>query len=206
LAPQGEGLGLDGRPLLAGEDDRRSVAGGGVGADELVKEGLRKPQGLRREWARAQREAGERQRRLQAVAEDQARLRANLREVPQSSPLHRRYLDKLGRQEDEVEKHRAEVKRLQAQGHAPKHALDDFLTSLSADSAYRDGGKTYQLRSGQPGGRRAPRGSSIARVPAKDRVNPSRSSNCRTGSGPAPPDSWPGDGPIASGVPKKSLT
>jgi hypothetical protein len=59
-----------------------------------VKEGLRKAQGLRREWARAQREVGGQQRQLQAVAEDQARLRANLREVPQSSPLHRRYLDK----------------------------------------------------------------------------------------------------------------
>ena len=52
-----------------------------------VKEGLRKAQGLRREWARAQREAGERQRQRQAVAEDQGRLRGSLREVPQSSVL-----------------------------------------------------------------------------------------------------------------------
>jgi hypothetical protein len=39
---------------------------------------------------------------LQAVVEDQARLRADLREVPPSPPLHRRYLDKLGGQEEEV--------------------------------------------------------------------------------------------------------
>ena len=100
---------------------------------EKVKEGLKKAQELRREWGRAQREAGERQRQLQAVAEDQGRLRANLREVPQSSPLHKRYLDKLGRQEDEVEKYRAEVKRLQAQEHARKKALDDFLAAFSAE-------------------------------------------------------------------------
>ena len=37
---------------------------------EKVKEGLKKAQELRREWARAQREIGERQRQLQAVAED----------------------------------------------------------------------------------------------------------------------------------------
>jgi hypothetical protein len=71
-----------------------------VGSDK-VKEGLKKAQELRRDWARAQREAAERQRQLQAIIEDQTRLRANLREVPQSSPLHRRYLGKLGRQEDD---------------------------------------------------------------------------------------------------------
>ena len=100
---------------------------------EKVKEGLRKAQELRWEWARARREAGEQQRQLQAVAEDQARLRAKLREVPQSSPLHKRYLDKLGKQEDEVEKYRADIQKLQAQEHARKKALDDFLAAFSAE-------------------------------------------------------------------------
>ena len=54
---------------------------------EKVKEGLKKAQELRWEWAKTQREVGEQQRQLQAITEDQARLRANLREVPQSSPL-----------------------------------------------------------------------------------------------------------------------
>jgi hypothetical protein len=70
---------------------------------------------------------------LQAVAEDQGRLRANLREVPQSSPLHRRYLDKLGKQEDEVEKYRADIQKLQAQEHARREALGDSLAAFSPD-------------------------------------------------------------------------
>jgi hypothetical protein len=49
---------------------------------DKVKEGPKKAQGLRREWARARREIGERPRQLQEVAEDQGGLRANLREVP----------------------------------------------------------------------------------------------------------------------------
>jgi hypothetical protein len=53
--------------------------------------------------------------------------------VPQSSPLHQRYLDKLNKQEDEVEKYRADVQKLQGQEHARKKALDDFLAALSAD-------------------------------------------------------------------------
>jgi hypothetical protein len=100
---------------------------------DKVKERLRKAQGLRWEWARAQREIGEQQRQLQTITEDQGRLRANLREVPQSSPLHRRYLEELGKREDEVEKHWAEAQKLQAQGHGRRKALDDFLAALSAE-------------------------------------------------------------------------
>ena len=98
-----------------------------------VKEGLKKAQGLRWEWGKTQREIGEQQRQLQAITEDQTRLRANLREVPQTSPLHKRYLDKLGKQEDEVEKYRAEVKKLQGQEHEQKKALDEFLAAFSAE-------------------------------------------------------------------------
>jgi hypothetical protein len=53
--------------------------------------------------------------------------------VPPSSPLHQRYLDKLNRQEDEVEKYRAEAQKLQEQEHARRKALDDFLAAFSAD-------------------------------------------------------------------------
>jgi hypothetical protein len=102
-------------------------------ASEKVKEGLKKGQELRWEWARAQREVGEQQRQLQAVTEDQARLRAYLREVPPSSPLYERYLEKLNKQEDEAEKYRADAQKLQAQEHAQKKALDDSLASFSAD-------------------------------------------------------------------------
>jgi hypothetical protein len=100
---------------------------------EKVKAGLKKAQELRWEWGKTQREIGEQQRQLQTITEDQTRLRANLREVPQSSPLHKRYLDKLGKQEDEVEKYRAEVKKLQEQEHAQRKALDEFLASFSAE-------------------------------------------------------------------------
>jgi hypothetical protein len=100
---------------------------------EKVKEGLKKAMELRWEWARAQREATEQQRQLQAVAEGQGRLRADLREVPQASPLHRRYLGKLNRQEGEAETHRAEARKPQQQGHARRKAPDDFLAALSAE-------------------------------------------------------------------------
>jgi hypothetical protein len=100
---------------------------------KAVKEGLTKAQALRGELAKTQRDIGAQKEQLKAVTEDQGRLRANLREVPQSSPLHKRYLDKLGKQEDEVEKYRADVKKLQEQEHAQKKALDEFLAAFFAE-------------------------------------------------------------------------
>ena len=100
---------------------------------DKVKAGLKKAQELRWEWAKTQREIAEQQRQLQAVAEDQARLRADLREVPQPSPSHQRHLEKLGKQEDEVEKYRADIQKLQTQEHAQKKALDEFLAAFSAE-------------------------------------------------------------------------
>jgi hypothetical protein len=51
--------------------------------------------------------------------------------------LHRRYLGQLGRQEGEVEKYWAEVKRLQEQEHAQKKALNAFLAAFSAELSRR---------------------------------------------------------------------
>jgi hypothetical protein len=50
-----------------------------------------------------------------------------------AAAIGQRYLDKLGRQEGEAEKYRAEAQKLQAQGHARRKALGDFLTAFSAE-------------------------------------------------------------------------
>jgi hypothetical protein len=118
-------------PLTDSPDEQVRVFLQSPVVSDKVKEGLKKAQGLRWEWAKTQREVGERQRQLQAVAGDQGRLRANLREVPQSSPLHRRYLEKLN-MEKEVQKYRIDIQKLQEREHARKKALDDFLAALSA--------------------------------------------------------------------------
>jgi hypothetical protein len=131
LRGQGDGGG-DGASATNRPDEQVGLFLPSPVVSDKVKEGLQKAQGPRREWARAQREAGERQLQLPAVAEGQSRPRADLREVPQSSPSHRRYLDKLGRQEDEAEKYRADIKKLQAQGHARRKVLGDFPAALPA--------------------------------------------------------------------------
>ena len=98
-----------------------------------VKAGLRRALRLRGRLARTQQEVGEQQRQLGVLVEDQGRLRANLKEVPQGSAPYKTYLKKLEAQEPQIEKYQAEVKRLQAAEHQQKKDLDDFLATFSAD-------------------------------------------------------------------------
>jgi hypothetical protein len=100
---------------------------------DKVKAGLREALKLRAGLHRTQAEIAESQRQLRVVVEDQGRLRANLKETPSDSELHRRYLKKLGEQETQIEKYQSEVKRLQGVEHDQKKAFDDFLINFSAE-------------------------------------------------------------------------
>ena len=98
-----------------------------------VKEGLQKAQELRWEWARTQREIGEQRRQLQAITEDQTRLRANLKEMPATAKAYKRYLEKFDQQETQIERYQADIKQLQGTEHSQRKALDDFLAAFSAE-------------------------------------------------------------------------
>jgi hypothetical protein len=102
-------------------------------ASPKVKEGLKEAMALRWATEKTRREIAELQRQLGTITEDQKRIRANLRETPSSSAAHKRYLEKLDQQETQIEKHQADVKKLQAQEHTQQKAFDDFLAGFSAE-------------------------------------------------------------------------
>ena len=92
-------------------------------------------QALTLRWAKEKttREIAEMQRQLDAVTQDQTRIRANLKETPSTSKLHKIYLDKLELQESQIETYQADIKKLQGVEHSQKKEFDDFLASFSAD-------------------------------------------------------------------------
>ena len=67
------------------------------------------------------------------ITEDQARLRANLREMPPTAAAYKRYLGKFDQQETQIEKLQADVKQLQATGHRQQKEMEDFLANLTAE-------------------------------------------------------------------------
>jgi hypothetical protein len=100
---------------------------------QKVKDGLKRAVALRLEVARTHNEIAAQQRELNAIVEDQKRIRANLKDTPSSDPVHKRYLEKLNKQETQIEKYQEDIKKLQAQEHSQQKAFDDFLANFSAE-------------------------------------------------------------------------
>jgi predicted nuclease with TOPRIM domain len=71
--------------------------------------------------------------RIQAITQDQQRLRSNMRELPRDSDLFKRYLKTLEEQEKEMDELQTKLKALQADETKARSAYDDFLANLSAE-------------------------------------------------------------------------
>jgi hypothetical protein len=67
---------------------------------------------------------------LKAINEEQQRIRQNMPQLDRNSDLYKRYVKKLGDQEDAVEKLGVEIERLSQEETKARKALDDFLLAL----------------------------------------------------------------------------
>jgi predicted P-loop ATPase len=56
-----------------------------------------------------------------------------LKAVPKDSAAYRRYLDKFGSQETQVEKLQAEIKQLWGRAHQAQKAYEDYVADLHVD-------------------------------------------------------------------------
>jgi hypothetical protein len=100
---------------------------------EKVKVALQKAIELRTTWAKTQQDLGQVQKQLKDITDDQGRLRANMRELPQSSPIYKKYLEKFEKQEGEIEEMQATIKKLQDTEHAQRQAFDNYLGNLDVE-------------------------------------------------------------------------
>jgi hypothetical protein len=84
-----------------------------VSSSDAVKQAVEKALTLKAKLSATQRELTRLQGHLQEIANDQQRLRANLKEMPATAAAYKRYLEKFDRQETEIEKLQAQVRELQ---------------------------------------------------------------------------------------------
>src|SRR5262249_16627363 len=98
-----------------------------------VKEALEQTMKFRFEVAKTQREVAEQERQLKGITDDQSRLRANLREMPQTAAAYKRYLEKFDAQEVDIEKFQKEIERLRGVQFNQQKELENFLAGLNAD-------------------------------------------------------------------------
>jgi hypothetical protein len=88
---------------------------------------------LKSKLALTQRALEQVNRQLNDIVEDQARLRANLKEMPPTAEAYKRYLKKFDDQETQIEQTRAQIKKLQDQEQQARLALDAYLTNLTIE-------------------------------------------------------------------------
>ncbi len=100
---------------------------------DKVKAGLTKAMELRWTLEKTKREIAELQRQLDTIRTDQPRLRANLKELPQTSDAFQRIVKKFNEQETQIEKYQADIKKLQGVEHTQKKDFDDYLAGFNAE-------------------------------------------------------------------------
>jgi hypothetical protein len=98
-----------------------------------VKAALQEAMSLRGKLTETQRELAQVEKQLKAITEDQGRLRANMREVPQTSAAYKRYLEKFDTQETEIERLQALIKKQQEAEKAQQKEYEDYLANLNVE-------------------------------------------------------------------------
>ena len=119
--------------LTNSNDDQMRFFIGQKASSASVREALKRGIDLRWELTKTQREIGELQRQLKVITDDQARLRANLKEMPSTAAAYKRYLEKFDKQETQIEKYQDDIKKLQGVEHNQKTAFEEYLNTLSVD-------------------------------------------------------------------------
>jgi hypothetical protein len=120
--------------LLGADEEGLRLLAGHLGGNAHLKMVLEKAACLKAEAAAAQVKRADKERELQALSEDQGRLRANLKEMPVTAVAHKRYLDKFDKQETEIEKLQEELKALHAEEAERQAAFQAFLEGLDVEA------------------------------------------------------------------------
>ena len=100
---------------------------------EAVKKALSEALELKAKVDSARREIEQLQRQLKDITDDQARLRANLKEMPPTAEAYKRYLKKFDDQETQIENLQKEIKASQDTEFAHRKAFEDFLAKLDVE-------------------------------------------------------------------------
>jgi len=95
-----------------------------------VKESLAEVIRRKQEIERIVREKAEREQEINAIGQEQARIRENMSRLERTSDLYTRYVQKFSQQETRVETLREEIAQRQAQEQQARQGLDAYLLQL----------------------------------------------------------------------------
>ncbi len=117
-------------PLIKVDEAGLRTLRNSPGGSPEVKAALEKAIQQKSKLSAAQRDITHQVQQLVAIKDDQARLRANLKEMPATAAAYKRYLDKFDKQETEIENLQAQIQKLQEAEHAARVEYETFLNGL----------------------------------------------------------------------------
>jgi hypothetical protein len=100
------------------------------GTSPAVKESLAEVIRRKQEIERIAREKTEREQEINAIGQEQARIRENMSRLERTSDLYTRYVQKFSQQETRVETLREEIAQRQTQEQQARQALDTYLLQV----------------------------------------------------------------------------
>lgn len=100
-------------------------------ATPAFKDALQKAIELKLKWAKTEAEINTLKGKLQVISEDQARQRDNMKVIPQTDPVYKKYLEKFLKQEEQIDALRGQIEQLQATAVQQRQAYEDLVLNLS---------------------------------------------------------------------------
>ena len=97
---------------------------------EPVKEALREVVRRKSELAGLNRRKQQMEQEITTIGQEQERIRRNMESIGKNTDLYNRYVKKFTDQEDQIEKHREEIRGLVQQVNQAQQALDEYLRRL----------------------------------------------------------------------------
>jgi hypothetical protein len=95
-----------------------------------VKDALREVIRRKTELGNLQQRKGQLEQEIAVIAQEQERIRDNMRSIDRNTDLYNRYVKKFTDQEDQVENYREEIRGLETQITEKQRALDEYLSNL----------------------------------------------------------------------------
>ncbi|HEX3727033.1 MAG TPA: hypothetical protein VHV08_12350, partial [Pirellulales bacterium] len=103
----------------------------GKAVSEPVKAALGELLQKKRDLESLRKQQQQLQARINAITQEQGRIRENMRQLDRNSDLYLRYVKKFDQQEDEIERDRTQADELQKQIDKAQSGVDDFLAKLN---------------------------------------------------------------------------
>jgi septal ring factor EnvC (AmiA/AmiB activator) len=100
---------------------------------DKVKAALQKAIELKTTLSKTQQDLAQVQKQLKEITDDQVRLRANIKELPSTSSVYKKYLEKFEKQEGQIEEMQATIKRSQDDELKQRQGYENYLGGLDAE-------------------------------------------------------------------------